>query len=72
VTRDDFLALVQTVNAETTAEHVGVGIRETPLDSLDLLTLRSTLETKLGASISDETWLSARSLDELYEVLTRR
>ena len=65
----DFLDLVRGLCPTITADDLDRPVADTPLDSLDLLTLRSTLEARRGRPLSDGEWLGADTLGELREAL---
>ena len=65
----EFLAILKSVLTKTDVATLDVPVEKGPLDSLDLLTLRSALETRLDRTISDDVWLKARTFRELLAVL---
>jgi len=70
MTTAEFLQLVRSVCPEIQESHLSLPVGETPLDSLDLLTLRSTLEARIGRHLGDEQWLQADSLAALLRGLS--
>ena len=64
-----FLALLRSLAPGLTEADLRRPVAETPLDSLDLLTLRSTVEARRGRPLTDEEWLGASTLAELGEAL---
>lgn len=67
------LTLIQSEFPALTADEIPAPIETTRLDSFDLITLRSALETRLDTRISDADWGGAASLADLARlpVLTR-
>lgn len=70
MTSSDFLQLLRGLCPELEERHLTLPVTDTPLDSLDLLTLRSTLEARIGRHLDDEEWLRASSLEELLRGLS--
>ena len=70
MTAEEFLAVVRSVCPEVEPEDLSLPVADSPLDSLDLLTLRSTLEARLGRHLSDTQWLDAGTLAALFEGLS--
>ncbi len=70
ISTSDFLALVHTISPEFDEAHLSAPVRDTPMDSLDLLMFRSSLEARLGRHLSDEDWLNAGTLQALFDGLT--
>lgn len=64
----EYVSLLQRINREIEDRHLTLPIHETPLDSLDLLELRSSLEAK-GFRVSSELWFKSDTLQELFEGL---
>jgi hypothetical protein len=64
-----FLSIVQSVQAEFEPSMLELPFERTPLDSLDLLQLRASLEVHLGRTIDDQVWMGAPSAAALLEVL---
>lgn len=69
MTEAQFLAALQQVNSKAQRDWLDVIVHETPLDSLDLIELRSTLEVKLGGPLSDALWFESETLGELLKAL---
>jgi acyl carrier protein len=65
----EFLEVVRSVCPEISEEDLALPVRDTPLDSLDLLVFRSSLEGRLGRHLSDDQWLSANTLQALFDGL---
>ncbi len=70
MTESEFLAMVNSVRQVGGASALDVPVRDTTLDSLDLATLRSALEVRLGAPISDEVWTGATTLRNLLDAVS--
>lgn len=66
ITEIDFLTLVHKVNPYVDSSWLDQLIEETPLDSLQLMELRSVLEAHIGRGLSDALWFRARTLNELF------
>lgn len=69
LTAEEFFALVKSVNSTVSVADFDTILNETPLDSLDLLSLRSSLELCIGRHIADKEWLGARTLNQLFEAV---
>lgn len=69
MSEEEFLAILNSVR--NVGDHLALDlpVAETTLDSLDLATLRSSLEVRLGAPINDHVWSGAATLRELLDVL---
>lgn len=68
LTPEEFLLLVQAVNKAVTAKDLTQKIAETPLDSLDLLQVRASIEARLRCAVPDSIWMTS---DTLMELLSR-
>ncbi len=65
----EFLEVVRSVCPEIAESDMAKPVRDTPLDSLDLLLLRSSLEGRIGRHLTDDEWLSANTLQALFDGL---
>jgi len=65
MTKDEFCAIVKRVNTQFEPSWLSQPVEDTVLDSLELMELRSALETKLGRPIPDSQWFDSRTLDDL-------
>ena len=66
----DFLSIVASVRRIDGASVLDTPVRETTLDSLDLATLRSALEVRIGRPIGDDVWARAGTLRQLMDSLS--
>lgn len=69
LTLPEFLEVVRSVCPEISEADLTIPVRDTPLDSLDLLVLRSSLEGRIGRHLSDDAWLGANTLQALFDGL---
>jgi acyl carrier protein len=69
MTREEFIAIAGASLERFNPADIDRPIGESALDSLDLLILRSGLETHLGHAIRDEDWFRSNSLRELIALL---
>jgi len=67
----DFLRILKAVNSDADGSWLAVEIQDTPLDSLDLLELRSLLEIRLQRGIPDTLWFEAASLEDLLSGINK-
>lgn len=70
MTRAKFFEILKSVHAAPSESWMAIPIHETPLDSLDLMMLRSALEASLKQGISDNLWFESQTLNELLIGLT--
>lgn len=69
MTEDDLLLILRSIRQECHVSELDTDIRNTSLDSLDLIELRSTLEARMGKALPDDTWFSCKTLRELLRSL---
>lgn len=69
MSEEEFLVIVNSVRNVGDRSALDLPVAETTLDSLDLAALRSSLEVRLGAAISDHVWTGAATLRELLDLL---
>jgi acyl carrier protein len=69
MTRERFAFLAATALPGFAATMIDRPIRETGLDSFDLMMLRSALETEMGSPIPDEDWFASESMAALIDRL---
>lgn len=67
--QQDFLTVLSSVRRIDGHAMLDVPIRDTTLDSLDLATLRSALEARIGHPIRDDVWSRAGTLRQILECL---
>jgi len=67
---DTFLSILRSVRREFEPSMLGLPFPRTPLDSLDLLELRSALEVHMGEPIDDLVWTNAPTPAALLEALS--
>jgi acyl carrier protein len=65
MTEDEFCAIVKKVNAQFDPSWLSQAVEDTVLDSLELMELRSALETRLGRAIPDSQWFDSKTLEDL-------
>lgn len=69
MTEVEFFAILKKVNSQFDPSWLSRNVEETPLDSLDLLELRSSLETRLGRPIPNSLWFASETLNDLWVAL---
>jgi len=67
---ETFLAILRSVRPEFEPSMLGLPFPRTPLDSLDLLELRSALEVYIDRPIDDSLWVNALTPAALLEALS--
>jgi acyl carrier protein len=70
MTRCEFLSILRSVRKDADEGWLDLPIRETGLDSLDLMVLRSALEAALKKGITDKLWFDVFTLNALLVGLT--
>ena len=69
MTPEEFLVILKSVNAMASPQWLDIEIHETGLDSLDLMMLRSSLETAIHDAIPDKLWFESETLRQLLKGL---
>jgi len=69
MTRETFIRIARSVVRNFNPEDIERPIQNTSLDSMDLLLLRSALESETGQLLTDEQWFATQSLQSLLEQL---
>jgi len=71
MTESEFMAVVCEVRNIDDPSFLDIPLEKAPFDSLDLLELRSSLETRLNLPLTDERFNSASTLRDLYLLVNR-
>jgi acyl carrier protein len=71
MTESEFMAVVCEVRGIDDPAFLDIPLETAPFDSLDLLELRASLETRLNLSLTDERFNSASTLRDLYLLVSR-
>jgi len=71
MTESEFMAVVRDVRRIDDPLFLDIPLEAAPFDSLDLLELRSSLETLLNLPLTDEKFNSASTLRDLYLLVNR-
>ena len=71
MTESEFMAVVREVRRIEDASFLDVALEAAPFDSLDLLELRASLETRLNLPLTDEKFNAASTLRDLYLLVNR-
>ena len=66
MTESEFMAVVCEVRSIDDPSFLDIPLEAAPFDSLDLLELRASLETRLNLPLTDEKFNSASTLRDLY------
>lgn len=71
MTESEFMAIVREVRKIDDPSFLDIPLEAAPFDSLDLLELRASLETRLNLPLTDEKFNSASTLRDLYLLVNR-
>ena len=71
MTETEFMQVVCEVRNINDSSWLDMPLEAAPLDSLDLLELRSSLETRLDLLLTDEKFNSASTLRDLYLLVNK-
>ena len=71
MTETEFMEVVCEVRNIDDPSWLDMPLEAAPLDSLDLLELRSSLETRLDLPLTDEKFNSASTLRDLYNLVNK-
>jgi acyl carrier protein len=71
MTEFEFMAVVREVRRIDDPAFLDTPLEAAPFDSLDLLELRASLETRLNLPLTDERFNSASTLRDLYRQVNR-
>ena len=66
-TIDKFIKIIKAVTPSFSENELNLPLRNTPIDSLDLVIIRVEMEKIFGSSISDIKWYGFNSVKEIYE-----
>jgi len=71
MTETEFMKIVSEVRNIDDPSFLDIPLEAAPFDSLDLLELRASLETRLQLSLTDEKFNSASTLRDLYLLVNK-
>jgi acyl carrier protein len=71
MTETEFMKIVSEVRNIDDPSFLDIPLEEAPFDSLDLLELRASLETRLQLPLTDEKFNSASTLRDLYLLVNK-
>lgn len=64
---DSFIEILKSINPSFSKDELNLPLRETCIDSLDLVIVRVELEKVIGATITDVLWYGFNTIQEIYE-----
>jgi probable biosynthetic protein (TIGR04098 family) len=62
---EKYLQVIKGILPKVSAEHVSLPFAEVPIDSMDLASIRVSMERAIGTTIPDEDWVDFESLEQL-------
>lgn len=71
MTEAEFMQIVREVRGIDDPSFLDMPLEAAPFDSLDLLELRASLETRLDLLLTDERFNSASTLRDLYTLVNK-
>lgn len=71
MTETEFMRVVSTVRNIEDPAFIDLSLEKSPFDSLDLLALRSALETELGCNLTDEKFVPTTTLRDLFHLVSQ-